>query len=162
MQSSPKSLHRFLWATGMSGCCMTSLVIPAIATLSPTSWPEAKPTSEIAQVLPDPQAILSLTRFRATVNITNQADRPIVYAVVGETEPRSLDKGASVTLRNLPVPTSLLLRANDDATQERLFFSINVAADETAGVLNVTVADENPNDGNTSVYIDTNGKVYVD
>ncbi|MBW4659442.1 MAG: hypothetical protein KME15_12265 [Drouetiella hepatica Uher 2000/2452] len=152
---------RYLWLAG--GICFTVGAIPAIAV--PSSLTDTGLTDtgfQIAQVLPEPQATLKLTGFRATVNLSNQTDRPISYAVVGETAPRSLEKGASVMLQNLRLPSSLLLRANDDSTSERLFFNIGVAAGDTAGVLNVTVKDANPNDGNTSVYLDTNGKVYVD
>ena len=148
-----------LWIAG--GICLTAgLAVPAIA--SSVSPLVNTRSVQIAQVLPEPQATLNLTGFRATVNLSNQTDRPIFYAVVGETAPRSLDKGASVTLQNLHIPSSLLLRANDGDTHDRLFFNIGVAPGDTAGVLNVVVKDANSNDGNTSVYLDTNGKVYVD
>lgn len=131
-------------------------VLPAQATIA------AAAPLLLAQAPLEPTTQIRLTRDRFNVRIVNQARTTLEYTAAGDTPTRSLARGSEVLLRDLRIPASLLFDAIDPTTGDRLFFNITVQAEGEANGLKIILRDGAVNDGNTSVFVDAVGAVFVD
>lgn len=138
------------------------VILSGSTALLPASLAYALP-SRLAQA-----PLQAATKVRVTPNakfrveLVNQSQVPILFAAVGETSTRSLAKGATTTLTNLALPSSILVRANDPVTNDRFFFQITATPIGNSDALRIVVQNAGESNGNTSVYIDSDGSVYID
>lgn len=92
----------------------------------------------------------------------NQSSDPVSYVAAEDTPTRSLSTGSEVLLRDLRIPASLLFQSTSPATGDRLFYDITVQPEGEANGLRIVLRDGGENEGNTAVFVDTVGAVFVD
>jgi hypothetical protein len=99
---------------------------PYNRTPPPATTPSVPESQVQIQPEPEPNASVTIAGERVTIQLVNQTGAEISYQVVGDTEFRTLAGRETVTLRDLPVPTTLTFRRQDQ------------------GLLSVTLQPDNP------------------
>lgn len=110
----------------------------------------------IAQVTPTPDSAMTPVNGKVTIRFINETGAPIEYQVVGDTEYRTLDGENEMTLRGLPIPTTLTFRRQDSG-----LLQVRFRADDPSGtiVVNVSATTDFALD-RTTLYIDQAGRIF--
>ncbi|MBE9177674.1 hypothetical protein IQ268_03655 [Oculatella sp. LEGE 06141] len=107
-----------------------------LPTTAPTPATTPAPTELLPQPEPRPDGVVNLAGNRVTIQMVNETGAAVSYQVVGDTEVRTLAGRTTVTLRDLPAPTTLTFRRQDQ------------------GLLVVTLRANAPNPGTLIVNLD--------
>lgn len=159
-------LNRGIQATRMFG--VISVVLPglALALSAPASAASINPPQVIApqviapqviaQVTPTPDSAMTPVNGKVNIQFINETGADIEYQVVGDTAPRTLEGDEDMTLRDLPVATSLTFRRKDSG-----LLRVQFRADEPTGtiVVNVSPTEDFALD-RTTLYIDQKGMIF--
>ncbi len=162
LQSFPKFLCRPVhlsksWRFGFA--CLSSLAVSSVL------FGIALPTA-IAQVDPNtgftgiqiPYTAVAPTNGAVKIHFVNETGSAIDYQVIDDTQYRSLPGRSQMTLDNLKLPTTFTFRRADNG-----FLQVTLYPNSPEpGTLTMRVR-ETPNfsDDRTTVYIDEQGKVFL-
>lgn len=118
------------------------------------------PSSPMQPPLPEqrsePIAQIAMASDQVAVRLTNEIASPVIYQVLGETEPRLLMGGATVMLTGLPLPTTITAVRDDNGLIDIM------ARSSEAGMLEVMLGSEPTLDDTQGVLrIQADGQVYV-
>jgi hypothetical protein len=150
-------LNRGIQATQMIG--IISVALPGLVVALPTPASASASVSQpqfIAQVTPTPDSAMTPVNGRVSIRFINETGADIAYQVVGDTEPRTLAGNAEMTLKDLPVATSLTFRRKDSG-----LLRVQFRADDPTGtiVVNVSATTDFTLD-RTTLYIDQKGMIF--
>lgn len=121
------------------------------------SEPAPVAPSPIPAPLPTPITSVNTETGTVDVRMTNATGAVIRYQAIGDTQFRTLEGNAEVTLQGLSIPTTLTFRRED-----RGLLQVNVATDEATGMLMMTLdATEDFSLDRTTLTIDRNGGVFL-
>jgi hypothetical protein len=150
-------LNRGIQATQMIG--IISVALPGLVMALPTPASASDVVSQpqfIAQVTPTPDSAMTPVNGKVNIQFVNETGAIIEYQVVGDTAPRTLAGDAEMTLRDLPVATSLTFRRKDSG-----LLRVKFRADDPTGTLVVTVsATTDFALDRTTLYIDQQGMIF--
>jgi hypothetical protein len=148
-------LNRGIQATQMIGIISVGLPGLVVALPTPASASVSQPQF-IAQVTPTPDSAMTPVNGRVSIRFINETGADIAYQVVGDTEPRTLAGNAEMTLKDLPVATSLTFRRKDSG-----LLRVQFRADDPTGtiVVNVSATTDFTLD-RTTLYIDQKGMIF--
>jgi len=152
-------LNRGIQATQIIGMIIVALPGLAMASPAPDSSSlstSANQTQFIAQVTPTPDSAMTPVSGRVNIRFVNETGADIEYQVVGDTDSRTLAGDAEMTLRGLPLATSLTFRRKDSG-----LLRVQFRADDPVGtiVVNVSATTDFALD-RTTLYIDQQGKIF--
>ncbi len=150
-------LNRGIQATQMIG--IISVALPGLVVALPPPASASASVSQpqlIAQVAPTPDSAMTPVNGKVNIQFVNGTGAVIEYQVVGDTTPRTLAGDAEITLRDLPVPTSLTFRRKDSG-----LLRVQFRADDPTGtiVVNVSATEDFALD-RTTLYIDQKGMIF--
>jgi hypothetical protein len=153
MSNSMSFLNRGIHAFQMFGL-IGVLALPATAAPVPTTVPSQP--DRLAQVTPTPDSAMTPVGGKVTIRFVNETGAPIEYQVVGDTEYRTLAGESEMSLRSLPVPTTLTFRRQDAG-----LLQVRFQADSPSGtiVVNVSATTDFALD-RTTLYIDQAGRIF--
>lgn len=144
------------------GASLISAILGSSALFN-SAW--GLPTSLLAQVDPNtgftgiqtPSTAITLNNGQVDIRFINETGSAIEYQVIGDTQYRSLAGRSEMTLENLRTPTTFTFRRADNG-----FLQVSLQPNSPSGTLVMRVR-ETPNFAidRTSVYIDQQGKVYL-
>lgn len=149
-------LNRGIQATQMIG--IISVVLPGlvIAPMSANASASIDQPQITAQVTPTPDSAMTPVNGKVNIQFINETGAVIEYQVVGDTTPRTLAGNAEITLRDLPVSTSLTFRRQDSG-----LLRVQFRVDDPTGtiVVNVSATTVFALD-RTTLYIDQKGMIF--
>ena len=147
-------LNRGIQATQMIG--IISIVLPGLVMIPMSASASASPPQIMAQVTPTPDSAMTPVNGKVNIQFVNQTGAVIEYEVVGDTASRTLAGDAEMTLRDLPVSTSLTFRRKDSG-----LLRVQFRADDPTGTIVVNVsATEDFTLDRTTLYIDQKGMIF--
>ncbi len=130
---------------------------PSAVGQPPVNHPGTATPFLLAQPLPIPEAYVTPINGTLTIQLINETGAPVGYEVVGETDIRTLARLSTVTLTQIPVPTSLTFRRFDNG-----FLTTTLTPNAPAGTLIVTLSVGSDLGGDrTAISIDREGGVDV-
>jgi tetrahydromethanopterin S-methyltransferase subunit F len=147
-------LNRGIQATQMIG--IISLVFSGLVLIPLPAFAFASQPQLMAQVTPTPDSAMTPVNGKVNVRFINETGADIEYQVVGDTEYRTLAGDAEMTLRDLPVSTSLTFRRKDSG-----LLRVQFRVDDPIGtiVVNVSATTDFALD-RTTLYIDQKGMIF--
>jgi hypothetical protein len=157
--NSTSFLNRGVRATSMMGIISVlalsgSTLIGAAAPVFATSMSTGEQL--IAQVTPTPDSAMTPVNGKVNIRFVNETGAEIEYQVVGDTAYRSLAGKAEMTLRELPVATTLTFRRKDSG-----LLKVQFRADDPTGTITVNVSPTTDFAlDRTTLYIDQQGKIF--
>lgn len=149
-------INRGIQATQMIG--VISIVLPGLVIVSmpANASVSASQPQIVAQVTPTPDSAMTPVNGKVNVRFINETGAVIEYQVVGDTMPRTLAGDAEMTLRDLPVSTSLTFRRTDSG-----LLRVQFRADDPTGTIVVSVsATTDFALDRTTLYIDQQGMIF--
>lgn len=151
-------LNRGIQATQMIG--IISVALPALVLALPSSANASSVIANqpqlMAQVTPTPDSAMTLVNGKVNIQFINETGAAIEYQVVGDTEYRTLAGDTEMTLRELPVATSLTFRRKDSG-----LLRVQFRADDPSGTIIVSVsATTDFALDRTTLYIDQKGMIF--
>lgn len=100
---------------------------------------------------------ITLTANQVNVRLRNTTNTPITYQVIGQTQPRTLDRKKEIMLKELPVPVSITLLRPDGG-----LIKVIPAKKSESGVLGLMLHEAiGLNDSQNTVRIKSNGEVLA-
>jgi hypothetical protein len=94
-----------------------------------------------------------------SINLMNQTGASVIYQVVGNTKPRSLQSQSQVMLRDLPTPTTLTFNQKNDAGA---LIAVSLEPSSKPGVLNIKLmATNNWHNSHRSLRIQKSGNIFL-
>jgi hypothetical protein len=148
-------LNRGVQASQIIG--IISLALPGLVmALPPAASASVSQPQVIAQVAPTPDSAMTPVNGKVNIQFINETGAIIEYQVVGDTTPRTLAGNAEMTLKDLPVATSLTFRRQDSG-----LLRVQFRADDPTGtiVVNVSATTDFALD-RTTLYIDQQGMIF--
>lgn len=149
-------LNRGIQATQMIG--IISIVLPGLVMVSLPANASASASQPqlMAQVTPTPDSAMTPVNGKVSIRFINETGAEIEYQVVGDTEYRTLAGDREMTLKELPVATSLTFRRKDSG-----LLRVQFRADDPTGTIVVSVSATNDFAlDRTTLYIDQNGMIF--
>jgi hypothetical protein len=144
------------WSIGLGVSLLLSHASVGGAAPVPQADPATDPNTGFTGVQV-PYTSIKPINGQIRIHFINETGSPIDYQVIGDTQYRSLPGRSQMTLEKLRLPTTFTFRRADNG-----FLQVALTSDSSTGTLTLQVRETADFGADrTSVYVDQNGRVYL-